>query len=246
MSREKISSVLFVLWELAKIVVLMITSAYLFFNSRLGLVIVAPYGVFKILKIKGLCHERMKKKFFFQFKDALGCLRTALEAGYSMEKAVSSARNDMEIMFGADACMTRELFQMEKKLQLGQTIEGVVEEFAMKTDVREIISFSDTLTAAKRSGGNIINLIREAGRNLYEKIELQREIDSIISANRTECMVMQIMPLGILFYFRVFSPSFLQPLYETFAGRLCMLIVAAIYFVMSEYSQRIVDKVGGV
>ena len=80
---------------------------------------------------------------------------------------------------------------------------------------------------------------------MYEKIELEREIESIISANRTECLIMRLMPLGIILYFRLFSPSFLEPLYETSLGRMAMIVLAAVYFFMSEYVKRIVDKAGG-
>lgn len=245
MHSEKIRNALFVIGEVVKILIIVPILAYLFFNSRLGLIVIMPYGIFLAWQIKAKYKSYMKNKYLFQFKDALSCLLTALEAGYSIERATVSAKRDMKIMYGEDSCMAIELEQMERKLSLGQSIEAVFEEFAEKTGVKEIISFSDMFSVAKRSGGDIIGLIRAAVRDIYEKMETQREIESIISANRTECLIMKIMPPAIILYFKMFSSVFLEPLYETAIGRVAMLVLAGVYFIMCEYSRIIVEKAGG-
>lgn len=245
MHSEKWISIWFVCGEILKIICIVTACTFLFFDSFLGMVIILPYGIYLAVNIKDSYRKFIKKRYIFQFKDTLSCLLTALEAGYSAEQAIGSVRNDIQMIYGREACMTVELEQMERKLELGQNVESVMAEFAEKTDIREIRNFADIFTVAKRSGGDIISLVRAAGRDMYEKIELEREIESIISANRTECLIMRLMPLGIILYFRLFSPSFLEPLYETSLGRMAMIVLAAVYFFMSEYVKRIVDKAGG-
>ncbi len=243
MRGDRLQSVLFIIFEALKVLLLIPALAWLFFDEPVGTVIILPYGIYLLLKIKGKHRRFMREKYLFQFKDALGCLLTALEAGYSIEKAVVSAKQDIGTMYGSDACMFSELQLMERKLSLGQNVESVIEEFAIKTEVPEIIGFSDIFSAAKRSGGNLIGLMRSAVKDIYEKTETRREIESIISANRTECLIMQLMPPAILLYFKAFSPGFLDPLYATALGRLAMVVLAAVYFFMCEYGKRITEKV---
>lgn len=245
MHKERLFSLVYILFELIKVISFILLSAYLFFDSVWGIVMILPYGIFLLYKIKGKFREYIKAKYVFRFKDTLGCIQTALEAGYSIEKAIAAAGRDMRIMYGDGAYMVTELEQMERKLDLSRNIEAVIEEFAQKTEVREIINFSELFTAAKRSGGDLISLVRSAAGVLGEKLEMRREVEGIISANRTECLVMKAMPPAILLYFRIFAPAFLEPLYETAVGRSAMIVLAAVYFAMSEYAEVIVKKVGG-
>lgn len=235
---------IFVCSELVKIILIALTVAYLFFDSLIGVVVTLPYLIYAIHKIKYKYHEYLKKRYVIQFRDFLSCAMTALEAGYSFERAIDSSYTDMALMHGKDAVMVKELAQIKRRLELGQTIEEVIGELAERTEITEILDFSDTFGVAKRSGGDILRLTRAANRDLYEKLETKREIDSIISANRSECTVMRFMPLGILLYFRVFSMEFLTPLYCTVAGRVVMILVAGIYFILWEYSGKIVESAG--
>lgn len=245
MKSEKWISIGFICGEVLKILIMTVACAYLFFDDLLGIIIIFPYSLYLLIKIKDGYKSFIKKRYVFQFKDTLGCLLTSLEAGYGIEQAVTAARGDLRLIHGADSCMTKELEQMERKLMLGQSIEEVIGEFAERIDVGEIRNFADIFAVAKRSGGDIIALVRAAERDLYEKIELEREIEEIISANRMECLIMKVMPLGIILYFRVFSPSFLSPLYGTAIGKIIMIGLAAVYFGVSEYTKKIVDKAGG-
>lgn len=245
MHKERLCSLFYILFELFKVLFLILLSAYLFFDSAWGIVLILPYGAYLIYKIKGKYKEYLKIKYVLRFRDTLSCIQSALEAGYSVEKAMISAKKDMQIMYGSGAYMVTELEQMERKLELGRNIETVIEEFAYQTEVPEIINFSEIFTAAKRSGGDIISLVRAAVRLLCEKLEMRREVEGIISANRTECLIMKGMPPAILLYFRIFSPAFLEPLYETAVGRGAMIVLAGIYFLMSEYADILVSKVGG-
>ena len=228
---------IFVCSELVKIILIALTVAYLFFDSLIGVVVTLPYLIYAIHKIKDKYHDYLKKRYVIQFRDFLSCVMTALEA-------IDSSYTDMALMHGKDAVMVKELAQIKRRLELGQTIEEVIGELAERTEITEILDFSDTFGVAKRSGGDILRLTRAANRDLYEKLETKREIESIISANRSECTVMRFMPLGILLYFRVFSMEFLTPLYCTVAGRVVMILVAGIYFILWEYSGKIVESAG--
>ena len=241
---ENGNNYVFIVSETVKSLLMLILSAWLFFNSPLGLVILAPYAVFSVYRIARKNGERQRDELIIQFKDALGSLQTSLEAGESIEAAIYSAKNDLLVMHGPDAFMVREFSNMERRLSLSENIEDIFMDFAEKTRVREIENFADVFLVAKRSGGDIIALIKDANRSLYDKIELRREIEGIIASTVTECMVMKYMPLAILLYLRLFSGSFMAPLYATAPGKLCMMLVCLLYFVFCEYIERLTAQAG--
>lgn len=234
----------FVATEIIKAAVMMMLAVWLFFDTIAGFIVLAPYALFSIYRIARKTGERQRKLLILQFRDVLGCLLTALEAGYSIEKAVGSAKNDMLLLHGSGAVMVKELSKMERRLSLSENIEEIISDFAESTGVAEIENFSDMFTVAKRSGGDIIALIHAANRDMYEKLELQRETESIIAAAVNESFIMKLMPLAILFYMRLGNGEFMSVLYTTLTGRLCMTIVAVLYFVFSEYIDRLVASVG--
>ncbi len=232
----------FVFSYILKNSLIVLASAFLFFDSVLGVIILFPHIIYLFLKFRKKYRKKSGDIMVIQFRDTLGCMQTAMEAGETVEKSISLAKKDMEVMYGKGAAMVLSLEKMERRLDLSENIEDIIEDFANDTDVKEIINFSDVFSVAKRSGGNILQLIRAATSDMYEKIEMKREIDGIIAANRNECMIMRLMPLGILAYFKLFSASFISFLYEGALGKMIMIAVAGMYFCLSEYSENIIDS----
>ncbi|MGN0166313.1 MAG: type II secretion system F family protein [Lachnospiraceae bacterium] len=245
MGNEKWISRWFVFCEVVKIVLFLFICSYLFFDALMGILLVLPYGIFLLFCIPGHYREHSRKRYLLQYRDMLSCMLTALEAGSSPESAIRSIRKDISMIYGKGSFMETELEQISRKLDLGKSLEDALNELVVKTQIREIMNFVDIFTVAKRSGGDIIGLVRAANREVYEKIETDREIESIISANRMECMIMKFMPLAIILYFHLVSPSFLSPLYDTSAGKLVMILLACAYFVLSEYVKHVVAQVEG-
>jgi len=236
----------FVLKEIAKSCAVIALSSYLFFDSFFGVIPLLPYGVYSIYKISRKAGERQRQILITQFKDVLGALRSALEAGISFEQAIPVAREDIVVLYGPKSFMAKELSKMEAGLRLGKNVEEVVLDFAGETKVAEIENFADLFCAAKRTGGNIIKLTRAASRDLYEKVELKREIEGVIQSMVTESNVMKLMPLVILTYMRLCAGEFMKVLFVTALGKVTMCIIAVLYFVMVEYAERLVASAGGV
>ena len=244
MDNEMQSNAGYILIEAIKSLLLLIMAAFLFFNSYFGLILLSPYVLFLVYRIARKAGERQRRLLIRYFKDMLSCMLTALEAGYSVERSMASVRNDMSIMHGEKCYMVKEIVAMEARLDIGENIEDIFRDFAEKTRIKEIEYFADVFSVAKRSGGDIISLIRAANKDLYEKLELRREIESIISSIVTQSTIMKLMPLLILLYMRLFSGSFLDPLYRTAIGRLVMIVVAILYFVLAEYIERLTASAG--
>ncbi len=83
---------------------------------------------------------------------------------------------------------------------------------------------------AKKSGGDLLLIIRSTVRTIREKIEVQNEIQTMMSGKRLEQKVMNIIPFGILLYVRLTSKGLLDAMYGNMLGITVMTACLAVYF----------------
>ena len=59
-------------------------------------------------------------------------------------------------------------------------------------------------------------MMKRTAQNISEKMEIQREIQTMIAGKKMEANCMTAIPLFIILYLQICSPGFLDPLYEGF------------------------------
>ncbi len=204
-------------------------TAYLFFQNGWSLVVLIPFYIHRIRR--EIKHQEIlrKKRIEEQFRDGLQCLLAALEAGYSMENSIVHATKDLKGMFGEKEPIVQEFQWMEHKLSTGSMAEELLEQFGERSAIEDVRNFAGVYTIAKRTGGDVTKVIRSVTDILYQKHEVQREIQTILLAKQMEVAIMKVMPYGILLYFHMFSEGFLAPLYAGVTGHLLMAVIFAIY-----------------
>lgn len=177
---------------------------------------------------RSLIKER-KWKLNLEFKDGILALSAALEAGYSAENAIEEARKDLTHIYLEGAMIMQEFTYMSNQLRMNVTVEKVLEDFAVRSQVEDILSFSEVFSTAKRTGGDLISVIKLTGNIINDKIEVKREIITLITAKRMEANLMKGIPLFILIYLSLSSPGFLDPLYHNAFGIIVMTVLLILY-----------------
>ncbi|MGC4018775.1 MAG: type II secretion system F family protein [Muricomes sp.] len=213
--------------------ILIAVMGYLFYNTWLVLFLIVP-GVY--FYMKSWQEEQCRKKedeFREQFKEGIKAVAAALNVGYSVENAVREAAKDIKTLFKKDARMRREFAIMIHQLDMNQTIEQVMAGFADRVSQEDVHNFVTVFAASKRTGGDSISIIRSAVRDISEKIEVEKEIQTLLAAKKLEFKVMCIIPFGILLYMRLAFPEFMAVLYGNPLGFSvmtgCLCIYAAAY-----------------
>lgn len=125
-----------------------------------------------------------KRRFERQFQDALQSLEAQLNVGYSMENAIKEAQRDLQIMYDRHTLIVREFTYMVRQLNLNVTAEAAWKDFAARVALPEVDTFVTVFSLAKRSGGDSILIIKNAVRQLGDKAEVKREIDTVIAAEK--------------------------------------------------------------
>ena len=92
----------------------------------------------------------------------------------------------------------------------------------------------------KRTGGDLICITRSCAEKNSLKIEVGREIQTMIAGKKMESRIMNAIPLGMIVYFRLCSPGFLDCMSRA-GGRIVMTILMSIYLIAYYWSNRICD-----
>ena len=210
-------------------VIVVIILGVLFYRSILGILLMSPLIYFyRKIKIDQLKNER-QWKLNLEFKDGIIALSAALEAGYSAEHAFEEAGKDLGQIYPENSLIRREFNSILNQLRMNITIEKALSDFSERTGIEDILSFSEVFCTAKRTGGDLISVIKITSKIISDKIEIKREIITLITAKRLEANIMKVIPLSILIYLSVSSPGFLTPLYHNLIGITVMTIFLIAY-----------------
>lgn len=212
---------------------LVFAAAMLFFNSFWAAVPGLSFLVFFYKWKRRERAEQRLRELKLQFREGIRSISAALQAGFSVENALREAARDLRVMEWQQAYMARELEEMRRRIEAGQTVEQVFLDFAERSGMEDAGVFADVFAAAKRSGQDLTKVIGNTVRTIGEKLEMEREIGTILASRKYEQDIMSLMPLGMLFYLRLTSGGFLDALYDELAGRLlmagCLVVYAAIW-----------------
>lgn len=183
--------------------------------------------------------EKRKWQLTLQFKDAMESLVSALVAGYSLENAVLETRKDLLLMYRQEDIIMREFSYMANKLQLKVPVETLMKDLGRRSGVEDIITFSEILLTAKKTGGNLVRVMKCTAGNIGEKIEMKREVETLVAGKKMESACMTAIPLLMIVYLRIFSPGFLDPLYHNALGAGIMTAALAVYAISFLWGQKI-------
>lgn len=215
--------------------------SYLFYRNLLfSLVLSIGYGVYSIFREKKDYLKNQHYEINLQFREGLQGIAAALGAGYAIENAIEEAHRDLVLLYGEDSLLATEFYRMKQQLELNQPVEKVFQEFAGRWKTEDILHFVQVFQTAKRTGGDLIAITRLAAEKIGEKIEIQREIHTMIAGKKMEAKIMNMIPLGIILYFWLSSPEFLDCLYQS-SGRVVMTILMILYVFAYRWSGKISD-----
>ena len=176
-----------------------------------------------------------------QFRDLIYSALTWLKAGYSIENAFIGARSDVVLLYGKESYIVKHLDKMIKGMKNNIPLEKLISSMGKESDNADIQDFAAVFKVAKRSGGNMTEIIERTISTISQKIDVEKEIDVLVSAKRLEARIMYLVPFFIIFYISITSPGFFDVLYHNTFGVVIMSVCLAIYVVAFILSERIVD-----
>ena len=180
--------------------------------------------------------KREKMVFERGFQRLLQNLTASLQAGLSLENAfMEAAAEDHHPLF------SRELDRIVRGLGLHIPLDELFYDFALRADSDEIYEFAAVLEIVRMTGGNMVEIARDAVTHLRRKLEAGEEIQVILSGRIFEKNMMLVMPFLILAYLRITNPGYVSCLYHNPAGYLIMTGMIACVVSCFFWTEKIMD-----
>ena len=166
-----------------------------------------------------------------------------LKTGYSVENAIKSSYKDLKNIYGKECFVCKELEIAISQLKLNISTEKVLKDMAERMELKNAILFSQIFSVAKRTGGNMPEIIKNVTDDIVMKENVREEINTSITEKRLEQKVMTLIPGFIIIYISVSSPEFLKIMYESIVGKIVMTVCLILYLLAYIWGERIVDSI---
>ncbi len=176
---------------------------------------------------------KKKKVILAQFKDLLYSISSSMATGRYMFEALKEGEKYLTMIYGSQALLVVELNQVNKEIYDNHGDEQrVLIDFAVRTQIDDIKDFVDVYLTTRVTGGDIQRVISNATMVIIEKMQIQREVQAIMTQKQLESKIVALIPIFIILFLNIFSPDYLEPMYVTFIGRVIMT-VALIGFIVA-------------
>lgn len=216
-------------------------AAFVFYRSAWAMIL----GIFIIpLYIKSSRKRWMQKhlqELRQQFISAMQMVSGSLSAGYSMENAWRRAEQEMNSLYGENAEFCMDLRYMNQRMAMNESLEKILTEYAGQSDVEDICQFAEIFSYAKRSGGDLTEIIRSVTGRMQQKAEILSDIETAVASKKMEQGMMNLLLPGVLLFVTVSSPSYVITLYHNALGVLVMSVCLGGYLCCIFWSERLTD-----
>jgi len=210
---------------------------YLFYHHALVALIIAagaiacpgPYSRFLL--------ARRRATLSIQFKQALYSLSSSLAAGRSVENSFREAIQDLKLLSPeGENDLIREFGIIIARMEYGEPVEAALLDFARRAAMEDITNFADVFVTCKRTGGDLIEVMRRTSSVIGEKLEIQQDIRIMIAQKKFEAKAMFAAPFLFVLFMNLSAADYMEPLYGG-TGRiistLCLLILGLCLIWMS-------------
>lgn len=214
--------------------------SYLFYASFWAFIVFSLGYKFYISSKRDTLKRKRKEQIEHQFKDFLAKFSDNLKAGYSVENAFSESYKDLLMLYEDKAILLTELKMFLFSMKNNTSIGELLLDFGVRSDVEEIEEFAKVFVVARYSGGNLTTMIRDCSDVIRDKMEMKREIRTIIAAKEMEAKIMMCIPFFIMIYINITSPGYFNILYHNMTGIGIMSVCLLVYVVAVKLAGKIV------
>lgn len=215
--------------------------AYTFYRSIFAFFILLPLGVlYPLYKRKDLKRERIRQ-LSLQFKEGILVLASYLGAGYSLENSLIMSIRELEGLFGKGAMITEEFVLLSSGVRMNRPVEQLLMEFGARSGLEDVDNFAQVFAAARKSGGELVEIIHYTAGIIRDKVQVQEEIHTMTASKLFEQKIMNGIPFLIVLYIDLTSPGFFRIMYETSMGRIVMSMCLVVYIGALALSKNILE-----
>jgi len=205
----------------------------LFILSLIGGVVL---GIVNIIVSASNSVKKRKLKLRVQFFDLLEAMSVAMRAGNPVMRSMQSAREDLILIYPEDSDIITEIDIIIGKFNNAMPVSEAFSDFAERSGLEDIAGFASIYATIEGKSSRADEIVRETQQIIADKMEIEMEIDTLLTAAKSEVNIMLLMPLVILGIIGYAGAGFMDAIYTTGVGRIVStggLIVFILSFIMA-------------
>jgi len=209
-------------------------TAILFIFYRLlvlSLVGGALFGVVYIFVAAREATIRRSSKLRNAFYDLLEATSVSMRAGNPLIKSLQNARVDLTLIYPEDSDIITELDIIIGRFNNAVPIATAISDFAERSGLEDIASFASIYATIEGKSGREDEIVRETQQIIADKMEIEMEIETLMTAAKGELNIMLFMPLVVLGVIGYAGAGFMDAIYTTLAGRIVSTIGFAVFII---------------
>lgn len=213
---------------------------YVFYNNIIASIILGVgcgFAAIPLLRERRL--NKRKSALTNQFKGLLETLATSIGAGRNIYDSFSAAGDDLAVQFAPDADIVTETKIIRLGLDNNISIEDLLMNFALRSGIDDVKSFANVFATCYKKGGNIKEVVKNTASIISDKIEVQMELETIVSGQKNEQNILLVMPVVFVFILRTMGGDLID---LTSAVGILSVTAAIVIFVLAYFlSKRILN-----
>lgn len=235
------------LTSLQKILVILCAGAllfgigYLFYHRLLLAALLVPGSAYGPRLLREYLLQRRRAALNLQFKQMLFSLSSSLSAGRSVENAFREAVQDLRMLDPEGASdMISELNIICARMENGEPIEDALYEFSKRAGMEDVERFADVFMVCKRTGGDLVEIVRRTSSIIGEKLDIQQDIAVSIAQKKFEAKALLVSPLMMVMFMSLSAGDYMEPMY-TGAGIAVSTLALIALFLCYLWTHKIMD-----
>lgn len=195
----------------------------------LSLVGGAILGVVNIFISSQGAVSKRKKKLRIQFFDLLEAMSVAMRAGNPPLKALESAKGDLSLIYAENSDIIIEVNIIIEKFNNAVPLSELFSDFARRSGLEDIANFASVYATIEGKSSRADEIVRETQQIIADKMEIEMEIETMMTAAKSEVNIMLFMPLVILGIVGYAGAGFMDAIYTTATGRIVSTIGLGVF-----------------
>lgn len=214
--------------------------SWVFFRNIVFALICGVIGVYPAIRYYRE-HLRIKRQnsLILEFRDLLEALSTSYSSGKNTMDAFTDSYQDLLGLYGEHADIVKETRTIMLGMANNILVEDLVFNFAKRSGLDDIESFSGIFESCNKYGGDLKQAIGDTRKIINDKIEVEMEIKTMVAEKENELNIMMLMPLVIML--ALSGMGSMSAVSNTPINIITKSIVLGIFFASYKIGRKILD-----
>ncbi len=170
-----------------------------------------------------------------QVESWIGIVANALRASPSLGDAITSSVSLLQ------PPLSEELDVLVKEYDLGTPLDVALENLSERVGSRTLSATVQALKIARRSGGNLTEMLDSSAASLREFARLEGVVRTKTAEGKAQVFVIGVIPLPMVLGINALDSHFFEPLFGSFIGQIVVSLALLLWLAAVLLARKILD-----